>query len=59
MEYTNSEIKGNNFIFGTRAVIETIDAGKDVEKVFIQKGLQNELIKELTSKMKKLVRFVS
>lgn len=54
MEYSTREIKGNNFIFGTRAVIETIDAGKEIEKVLVQKGLQNELIKELTSKMKGL-----
>lgn len=44
----------NNFIFGTRAVIETIDSGQDIEKVLIQTGLQNELIKGLISKMKSL-----
>ena len=34
-------------IFGTRAVMESIHAGKEVEKLFIQKGLNNALIKEL------------
>lgn len=49
---SKNEPQGNNFIFGTRAVIEAIDAGKEVEKVLIQKNLQNELIKELLSKLK-------
>lgn len=54
MTETNREIKGNNFIFGTRAVIEAIEAGKEIEKVLIQKNLNNDLIKELLSKMKSL-----
>lgn len=44
--------KNENIIFGTRAVIEAINAGKEVDKVFIQDRLTNELISEL----KKLVR---
>jgi 23S rRNA (guanosine2251-2'-O)-methyltransferase len=46
--------QGGNFIFGTRAVIEGIDAGKEIEKVLVQKNLNNELIRELTSRMKSL-----
>jgi 23S rRNA (guanosine2251-2'-O)-methyltransferase len=34
-------------IYGTRSVIEAILAGKDIDKVMIQKGLANDLIKEL------------
>lgn len=34
-------------IFGTRAVIEAIKAGRDIEKIYIQSGLNNDLIKEL------------
>ena len=34
-------------IYGTRAVIEAIRAGKEIEKIMIQSGLTNELIKEL------------
>ena len=45
----DAKSKGNEFIFGTRAVIEAIEAGKEAEKIFIQKGLQNDLIKELIS----------
>jgi 23S rRNA (guanosine2251-2'-O)-methyltransferase len=37
----------DNLIYGIRAVIETIQSGKDLEKVFIQQGLKGELIKEL------------
>ena len=34
-------------IYGTRAVIEAILAGKNIDKVMIQSGLSNDLIKEL------------
>jgi 23S rRNA (guanosine2251-2'-O)-methyltransferase len=36
-----------DMIYGTRAVIEAILAGKNIEKVMIQSGLSNDLIKEL------------
>jgi 23S rRNA (guanosine2251-2'-O)-methyltransferase len=36
-----------DMIYGTRAVIEAIHAGKQIEKVMIQSGLANDLIKEL------------
>ncbi len=34
-------------IYGTRAVIEAITAGKEIERVLIQSGLNNELVREL------------
>ena len=34
-------------IYGTRAVIEAILAGKDIDKVMVQIGLSNELVREL------------
>lgn len=37
----------NDFIFGIRAVIESINSGKEIDKLLIQKGLNNELMKEL------------
>lgn len=37
-----------DMIYGTRAVIEAIRAGKQIEKILIQTGLNNELIRELT-----------
>lgn len=41
-----------NLIFGTRAVIEAVEAGKDIEKIFIQKGLSNELYHQLRNALK-------
>ncbi len=34
-------------IFGTRAVIEAIKGKREIEKIFVQAGLNNDLIKEL------------
>lgn len=34
-------------IYGTRAVIEAIRAGREVEKILVQTGLGNDLVKEL------------
>jgi 23S rRNA (guanosine2251-2'-O)-methyltransferase len=36
-------------IYGTRAVMEAIRAGKEIEKIMIQASLSNDLIKELIS----------
>lgn len=41
-----------NLIFGMRAVIEALEAGKDIEKIFIQKGLSNELYNQLRQTLK-------
>jgi 23S rRNA (guanosine2251-2'-O)-methyltransferase len=40
-------------IYGTRAVIEAIRAGRDVETILVQKGLRNDLIHELTELSRK------
>lgn len=40
-------MEATNLIFGTRAVIEAIEAGKDIEKILLQKGLSNELFHQL------------
>lgn len=34
-------------IFGLRAVIEAVQAGKDVDRVLVKRELQGELFKEL------------
>ncbi|MBW1296685.1 23S rRNA (guanosine(2251)-2'-O)-methyltransferase RlmB [Aquimarina litoralis] len=46
-------MKKESQIFGIRAVIEAINAGKTIDKLFIQKGLQGELSKELINLLKK------
>ncbi|WP_291781062.1 23S rRNA (guanosine(2251)-2'-O)-methyltransferase RlmB [Cecembia sp.] len=38
-----------DFIFGTRAVMEAVHAGKDIDKILVDKEVNNELIKELLS----------
>ena len=39
-------------IFGIRAIIEAIQAGKEIDKVFVQKDLQGDLMKELLKVLK-------
>jgi 23S rRNA (guanosine2251-2'-O)-methyltransferase len=39
-------------IFGTRAAIEAIRSGREIEKLYVQAGLSNDLIKELISEAK-------
>jgi|TARA_B100000780_G_scaffold244186_1_gene187686 23S rRNA (guanosine2251-2'-O)-methyltransferase len=41
------EIEEKNFIFGIRPIIEAIKSGKTIDKLFIQKGLHNDLFAEL------------
>jgi 23S rRNA (guanosine2251-2'-O)-methyltransferase len=43
------EMQKTDMIYGTRAVLEAIHAGKEIEKIMIQSGLNNDLIKELIS----------
>lgn len=44
--------EAKDYIFGTRAVIEAISAGKEIEKVLIQYNASNELQGELLKLMK-------
>lgn len=39
--------KEPHFIYGTRAIIEAIEAGKEIDKLLIQKDVRNELTAEL------------
>jgi 23S rRNA (guanosine2251-2'-O)-methyltransferase len=41
-----------DFVFGTRAIIEAIKKGKTIEKILIKKGLNNELFHELQTLIK-------
>ncbi len=43
-----------DFLFGTRAVIEALKAGKPVDKILLKSGLQNELFGELYTLIKEL-----
>ena len=42
----------DQMVFGIRAVIEAIAAGKEVDKVFIKKGLQGDLFQEFLDEVK-------
>lgn len=43
----NKGAQDKDFIFGTRAVMEAINAGKEIDKILVEKEADNELIKEL------------
>ena len=44
---SNPKPETSNFIYGTRAVIEAIRAGKEIEKLLIQQDLNNPLMSDL------------
>lgn len=46
-------MQDDNLIFGTRAVIEALKAGKDIEKILLQKGLSNELYNQLRQALRR------
>ena len=45
-------MEAEDFIYGTRAVMEAIQNGKNIDKVLIKTGLKNELVHELINLMK-------
>ena len=47
-------IERNEMIFGVRAVIEAIQAGKEIDKILIKKDIQSDLSKELFAALKGL-----
>ncbi len=40
-------VSKDSFLYGTRPIIEAIKAGKEIDKIFVQKGLQGEVYQEL------------
>lgn len=42
----------NDYIYGLRAIIEAVEAGKEIDKVFVKKDLQGELAGELFEKLR-------
>lgn len=49
---TQWNMENSEMIFGIRAVIEAIQAGKDIDKVLVKKELQGDLAKELFAALK-------
>ncbi|MEO6901957.1 MAG: 23S rRNA (guanosine(2251)-2'-O)-methyltransferase RlmB [Bacteroidia bacterium] len=52
MQTKEQKKENDNLIFGLRPVIEAIRAGKEIERLFVQSGLKNELFSELMSLLK-------
>lgn len=52
MKETNSSECSNLHIFGIKPLIEAIDAGKDVDRIFIQKGLKSPHFSPLWDRIK-------
>ncbi len=46
-------MKNETTVFGIRAIIEAIKSGKTIDKVFLQKGIRNELFQELEHLIRK------
>lgn len=44
---SNRPKENNEFIFGIRAVIEAVKAGRDIETIYMQRGLSGDLFLEL------------
>lgn len=42
----------SDFIFGHRAIIEAIEAGKDIDKILVKKDINGELARDLLAKAK-------
>lgn len=42
----------SDYIFGLRAIIEAIEAGKDIDKILVKKDINGDLAKEMLSKAK-------
>ena len=42
----------NDMIFGVRAVIEALEAGKEIDKILVKRDIQSELSKELFAALK-------
>ena len=45
----------SEMIFGVRAVIEAIQAGKEIDKILVKKDIQSDLSKELFAALKGLL----
>ena len=45
-------IDKSEIIFGVRAVIEAIQAGKEIDKILVKKDIQSDLSKELFTALK-------
>ncbi|GET21304.1 23S rRNA (guanosine(2251)-2'-O)-methyltransferase RlmB [Prolixibacter denitrificans] len=54
VRHHRAPIDKSTYVFGTRAVIEAIKSGKEIEKILVRKGLSNELSRELFSLVREM-----
>lgn len=47
----DNDNRDNDIIFGVRSVIEAVKAGKEINKIMIQRGMNKELFKELKEEL--------
>ena len=47
MYYKTKQRSEKDMIFGTRSVIEALDAGKEIDKIFVRRDINSELSREL------------
>lgn len=50
MEYNDKD--NPDLLFGTRAVIEAVRSGREINKIMVQRGLNNELFNELKNELR-------
>lgn len=48
----NQKMEKSDYIFGLRAIIEAIEAGKDIDKILVKKDINGDLARELLAKAK-------
>ncbi len=53
MQTKQQQKENENLIFGIRPVIEALKAGKEIDRLFVQTGLKNELFGEMMGMLKK------
>ncbi len=53
MQTRRQKTENDNMIFGLRPIIEALKAGKEIDKLFVQNGLKNELFGEMMALLKK------
>ncbi|MCC6837146.1 MAG: 23S rRNA (guanosine(2251)-2'-O)-methyltransferase RlmB, partial [Bacteroidia bacterium] len=53
MQTRRQKSENDNMIFGLRPIIEALKAGKEIDKLFVQNGLKNELFGEMMGLLKK------
>jgi 23S rRNA (guanosine2251-2'-O)-methyltransferase len=52
-QHQSSHTESENLVYGLRPIIEAIEAGKEIQKVFVQIGAKGDLMKELFDLIKR------